>query len=372
MKKLFIQVFIISMAICTTLSLFCPYGYAARYEPRVIIDSESVNKRVIYQSFICGGVRNILTGNYRSSATPELTIIGLSDIHFLTADNYKPLYNYSFKDSYGKSMSLGVQPDIIDIDNDGNYKIIRPGGGFGDIGLLDKRGNKIWTFRPNKDIPPKKMVYGDLDKDNETEFYALDYRELYRLDEKGNVIWKIDKIESGLGRKIFNYIDIFTDEKSGEQLLLINSEKDFTVIDSKGNIINKFKVDYKPNTFEIVEWNNRQYILCGYFSKKAVLLDLSGKKVYEFKLKKFPLYHGPNAVSVKFKPDEKEYLVLLAHSRSSIQLTQINIISPEGEIIYQEVINKSFGLAPLYKKERNSEVLIIGNGTKEILEYSLE
>ena len=100
-------------------------------------------------------------------------------------------------------------------------------------------------------------------------------------------------------------------------------------------------------------------------------MDLSGKVVYEFRLENFPLYHAPQGVAVNFSPTESEYMVLLAHSRSSVGLTQLNIISPDGRIIYQEIINDADGFIPLDISDKNKEVLIIGDGHKKVLEYKM-
>jgi hypothetical protein len=52
-------------------------------------------------------------------------------------------------------------------------------------------------------------------------------------------------------------------------------------------------------------------------------------------------------------------------------ITQLNIISPECKIIYQEIINNADGFISLDISENNNEVLIIGDGYKRVLEYSM-
>ena len=216
------------------------------------------------------------------------------------------------------------------------------------------------------------MIYGDLNKDNKLEFYANDFGALYRLDEMGNVIWKIDKNTSDSNLRYFNDIGIFTGNGAEPPFLLAVTDRDFVAINFDGKIVKRFKSDNKIQNFEIVRWNKEQFILSGYFRKKVIMLDMKGNKIHEFKLKDFPLYHSPTAVAVKLKPDENEYLVITANSRSALSLTQLNIISPEGEIIYQEIIKKTDGMMPFYSKEKKSEVLLIGDGSSQVLEYSMQ
>lgn len=376
MKRIFFSGSIMFLAISTIQYVFCLSGYAApHYEPHVVIKSDHVNKRIIYKSHIRGGVKNIRLGTFRPSLSPEIILLNQKGTHFLSTENYTPvdihLYHANNINS-ASTQDFGIRPDIIDINGDGDYVIMKGGGGFGETGLLDKKGKKLWIFQPTENLPPRKMIHGDLNKDNKLEFYANDFGALYRLDEKGSVIWKIDKNTPDLNLRYFNDIGIFTENGSEQPFLLAVTNRDFVVINFDGKIVKRFKSDYKIQNFEIVRWNKEQFILSGYFRKKVIMLDMKGNKIHEFKLKDFPLYHAPNAVAVKFRPGEKEYLVLLAHSRSRFRLTQLNIISPEGQIIYQEIINGTKGLAPLFRKEKNSEVLIIGDGFKQVLEYSLQ
>ena len=119
--------------------------------------------------------------------------------------------------------------------------------------------------------------------------------------------------------------------------------------------------------FEIVEWNETVFILADYLEDKAVLMYLSGKITCHFKLGNFPLYHLPQGIAVRFSPNENEYFVLLVHSSSSVGCTQLNIISPEDEII-----NTTYGLISLDISDKNKEVLIIGgSGSGEVLEYEM-
>ena len=133
-----------------------------------------------------------------------------------------------------------------------------------------------------------------------------------------------------------------------------------------------FKTNYRISSFDIIDWNGSQYILAGNFDNKIVLVDLSGKTVFETEINNFPLYHAPQGTSVKFLQNENEYLAILIHSRNSIGLSQLKIISPDNKIEYQEILSATNGLLSIEGKNHNSEVLLVGNGPEKVFEYSIE
>ena len=265
--------------------------------------------------------------------------------------------------------------ELLDVNNDGIFEIMQGGGGFGKVRLLDSNGNTLWAFQPSKSNPPWRMVFGDLNNDSLYEFYVADWAGLYQLNDKGKIIWKVNN-QASHGSSVQD-VEIFTDRKNGENYLItindaFNQEGVFQIYDYKGKKIGQFPMPFPIMDFDIVEWNKTQFILAGYLKKKAVLMDFTGNIVYQFELESFPVYHSPQGTAVRFLPNENEYFVLLAHSRSSVGRTQLNIISPAGKIIYQEITNQTHGLISINVSDKNKEVLIIGGGESgEILEYEM-
>ena len=228
----------------------------------------------------------------------------------------------------------------------------------------------MWFFQPDPKLHPNRMILGDLNYDEIYEFYVADNSGLYQLTNKGKVIWKVNR---DIPHNQFFYdVEIFIDRKAEKHYLItVNDNGVFQIYDYSGKKIRQFSTGFQIYNFEIVEWKERSFILAGYFNNKAVYIELSRKVIYEFKLENFPLYHSPQGIAVKFSPNENEYIVLLAHSSSSLGLTQLNIISPDCKIIYQEIINNADGFMTLNSPENNKEVFIIGDGYKRVLEYSM-
>ena len=336
----------------------------------MVISSEKIDKKVIFEDTIRGCVKKIQLTDFHPSPGPEISIIGQTGIWFLSPHDYKTIEAYHFKNAKGETIWFGLNPELLDTNNDGIYEIMQGGSGYGQVGLLDSNGNTLWSFQPDPKLPPNRMIFGDLNDDKKYEFYAAGHSGLYQLNDNGEIIWKVNNDTSI--NQFFNDVKIFIDRKTDRHYLItVNDNGVFQIYDYRGEKIRQFSTGFQIYNFEIVEWEKKVYILAGYFNKKAVLIDLSGKVVYEFKLENFPLYHSPQGIAVKFSPTENEYIVILAHSRSSLGLTQLNIISPDCKIIYQEIINNADGFTKLKTFGNNKEVLIIGDGYKRVLEYSV-
>ena len=102
-------------------------------------------------------------------------------------------------------------------------------------------------------------------------------------------------------------------------------------------------------------------------------MDLAGKITHNFELENFPLGgYEPQGIAINFSPDEAEYLVLLAHSNNLGSRTLLNIISPKGEIIYQEIVVGTTAFTSLNVPDKNKEVLIIGGDSGNLFEYEMK
>ena len=337
--------------------------------PKVVISSEKIEKKVIFEDTFPGSVTKIQLTDFHPSKGPEISILGQTGIWFLSPRDYKHIETYHFKNANGKSIWFGNNPQLLDIYNDGKFQIMMGGGGYSDLGLLDSKGNKLWNFRDHPKLSPRKMISGDLDNDNIIEFYVAGRRGLYRLSDKGKVIWKVN--QEPIPQSFFYDIEILTNKESSKHYLIaLAGYGNYQIFDYNGNKIRQFSIDHKLTGFEIVEWKENIFILAG-GGRKVSLIDLYGKIVHEFELGHSLKFHWPQGLAVRFSPNSNEYLIILTHSKSALGLTKLSIISPDCKIIYQEIINNADGFIKLYSPGTKKEVLIIGDGDKRVLEYSL-
>ena len=365
------------------------YVLIPELELSVVIDSEQIKKKTFSEHIVAGKIQ--LT-DFHSSPELEISILGgpfASDpiatgshaIWFLSTSDYKKLASHYFRDGeLGLGVGFGKNTELLDINNDGIFEIMQGGGGFQEVGLLDSKGNTLWTFHPQeKSNPPNRMIFGDLNNDSIYEFYAATYDGLYQLDDKGKVIWKVNNQASD-GPSV-EALEIFIDRRNNKGYLItlndvFNYDGVFQIYDYQGRRIRRFPTPFPIMDFEIVEWNETVYILAGYLGNKAVLMDLAGKITHNFELENFPLGgYELQGIAVKFSPDEDEYLVLLAHSNQFPPFdsrTLLNIISPKGEIIYQEIVVGTTAFTSLNVPDKNKEVLIMGGDSGNLFEYEMK
>ena len=362
------------------------YVLIPELELSVVIDSEKIEKKTFSEHI--GAVKIQLT-DFHSSPELEISILGktfASDpiatgpeaIWFLSTSDYRKLASHYFRDGeLGLGVGFGKNTELLDVNNDGIFEIMPGGGGFQGVGLLDSKGNTLWTFQPYS--PPHRIIFGDLNSDSIYEFYVADYDGIYQLDDKGKVIWKVNNQASD-GPHVWA-LEIFIDRRNNKGYLVtlndvFNFDGVFQIYDYQGRKIRRFPTPFPIMDFEIVEWNETVFILAGYLGNKAILMDLAGKIAHNFELENFPLGgYELQGIAVKFSPDEDEYLVLLAHSNQFPPFdsrTLLNIISPKGEIIYQEIVAETTAFTSLNVPDKNKEVLIMGGDSGNLFEYEMK
>jgi hypothetical protein len=338
-------------------------------------ESGQITKKVAIKDLTPGTCKKIQIGNYDRAPGNEIAIFGLSGGQFLSCQDYRSLKTYKFKKDDGRKGSwLGFAPELVDVDNDGNFEIMKSGGGYSDVGLLDSEGKLLWEFHPHPKLPPRKMIAADIDKDGAVEFYVADYTGLYRLDHKGDITWKITNEK-------FSDVNVIRDKRfKRPRVIGLTSGRnkgEFQIFDSEGRMVKRFSPEVQKYRFDIINWpdNESSYVLTesiGFRKCRMSVMDLDGEVIFDYQLKKFPFYHGLRGVAVKFDKEEKPYLVVSARSRAANRLTRLTIFSPSGDLIYGETL-QSWGLLCVNpSKQDKNEVLLVKDGARGVWQYGLE
>ena len=139
----------------------------------------------------------------------------------------------------------------------------------------------------------------------------------------------------------------------------------------EGKLLHHFEADVNVRRFQIITWNQQQFILAGYFDNRVALLNFDGTVHQYINLQALVHYHEAQAISVKFNKNEPEYLAVLTHSSSSKGLSQLSIISPDDKVIYQEVIKATRGLISLPEMNGSDETLVITDNARRLVSYKL-
>jgi hypothetical protein len=326
--------------------------------PRVVVDSPSVQKTEVFSAFIGGTVKHVQKGDYHSSPGEEIAVLGQTALWLLDAQNYALVET----DDFGGSASFGLSPTLVDAKGDGSGVVMMGGGGFGEVGLIDRGGKQLWTFQPDPTLAPTKMISGDLNEDGMIEFYVADSTGLYQVSPEGVTNWMV-------GNR--NFYDVaITPEKT---VLALDDARVLTTIDFEGNVVGTIKYADDVYNIDVVQWPEKTGILTGYIDKKVRVRNLLGELVFEYRLDDFPLYHAPQGIAVHLAGMNKPpYLAVLAHSRSSIGLSQLTIFTPSGNLLYQEILESTRGMCANDNATPGQEVLLVGNGAAGLIEYRLK
>ena len=299
----------------------------------------------------------------------QLAVLTQPSIHFLSANNYQKLHVINAKPFKDKKGYFSLSPELVDIDNDGKYEIMKGGGGYGQTALLDSEGYPLWEYKPGI-TKPSKMISTDLNNDKEVEFYAINKSSLVRLDKNGQVVWEVLAPRYFILRSDFKDIEVFQNSKTQQSELLVVSNDTFYHYNYEGKLLHQFEAKLPVSNFQIINWNQQQFILAGYYDTKIALLNFDGAVHQYIDLGESVHYHEAQAINVTFSQEAAEYLVVLTHSSSSKGLSKLSIISPENTVIYQEVIKATKGLISLPQTKGNDEVLVITNNDRRLVAYS--
>ncbi len=346
-------------------------------KPGVLVDKGQITKRAVFKPSIPAAVKRIQIGDFDRSGGNEIAVLGENGISLLSCKDYHLIKTYEFSKIDWKKSRLGLRPALVNINADEKFAIMRGGGGFGDVGLLNSKGQPLWIFEARPGHPTKRMIQADLNKDNDIEFYAADSSGLYRLDKNGAIKQKISS-------KSTSDINTVEGQQFEKPLLIgltsLRGQSEFQLFNSDGRLVKKFTPKYKkykPYRFDIVNWPNpkKPSILIGavgFDKMKLIAMDLNGGSVFEYTMKDFPFNHPPQGITVKLSKSQEPYLVVSARSKSTSRLTQLAIFSPSGELIYQEIIKGWTPMAANSCKSNQDEVLLVRRDGKTIWEYSLK
>ncbi len=314
---------------------------------RVRIDDGSIIKKAVYTSKF-GPVQAIqIAGTFKPG---RLAIFGVKGASFISAANYAEISSKSFNGGImGKS--------ITGMKKNGDFNVLLGGGGFGDVGLCNSTGEQLWIYKKS-DLPPNKMIAGDLNNDGIDEYYVADKTGIIQLDAGGKEKWKLTSEE-------IMDLGITKDNK----ILAMNTKGKAITVNYAGKVLSEKQFRHYRSSFSIVNWPTGENIATGYFGNGIGIIDMQGNTLGLYALEKFPLYHDPQAVSVKFKYNAEPYLAVLAHTSGVVGKTMLSIFSTKNKLVYQEIIDYNFAICSVQRE--NYEVLLIGDGKGGILEYSM-
>jgi len=310
-------------------------------------------------------IKTIQVGKYDSSADREIVILADNQCLIFDEKTHKLKKTIMFK------KRMGIRPELIKIKKDGSLEIMRRGGGFGDIGLTGTDGEFIWKYKQVGTSP--YMAAGDLDGDGHLEFYVADYDGVHRLDYSGREIWRT---YDGVWEEHIQTCNVGGSKTS---LIITSGNRGMIRIRNySGKLIKEMTPKMEVYSFEVVKWPDNCHILTN-DGNRIIVIDLDGKIILQYEYEKewftkisflrssFEIF-DIRGVPVKLDAKEEPYLAVITDFRSYISRAMLNIFSPSGKLVYQELLNSTRAISAIDNPD-GSQGLIVGDGPQNVWIY---
>jgi hypothetical protein len=329
----------------------------------VKVGEQFLTKHLYYKGQFPGGVMNIQLFNIDSADSDRgIIIFGRGNYIILDLKTKKLKKAITFK------KWISSRPEAVNITKDDSLQIMLRGGGFGEVGLVDTYGDFIWKYKHIDGASPH-MTAGDLDKDGQLYFYVADLDGLCKLDYSGKQIWRSDKMFWERDIQIYN--------PAPPQTPLIFTRGDDGNIrfwNKAGRLVKEVTPEIKIYGLEILSWPDKNHVLTNTINE-IIVMGLDGRTVLRYKLGKnfFDFYYEMKildirGVPVRFEPQNKPHLAVITDFSFPKNRAMLSIFSPEGELVYQEMLYSTRGINVIDNPD-GSESLLVGDGAETVWIY---
>lgn len=281
----------------------------------------SVGAEASKSTLVCPLVGWVQAGIYDEKEGFEIAVLEYGKISFLDPKTYKVKRTAGVQDN-----RIGYK-QLVSLRADGKLNLVAGGGGYSDVGFFDLEGNSLWQFKVDDRLPPNKMIATDLDGDGTKEFYVADHEGVFRLDVEGKMVWRADS-------KLNYYL--FTLPAEGDRPAAVVTERG--IWDAQGRELQRgIKSSVGTYMLQPVRWEDTHFLASGQTSSgggHVFVFDLAGNIVFKQSIGDW----GVNDIlAVRFKPEEKPYLVVVGGRGLGSRFSELSIFSHDGTLVYQEV-----------------------------------
>jgi hypothetical protein len=335
--------------------------------------SAFLTEKVVFQDSEPGYISGITRMNCRPGAGTELLLSLPRGIAFLN-DNYREQHRLNLSEQRFHT----IQPLAADDTHSCRFLAYKFQEG---VHLFDLEGKEIWKIirLDNRELPIAGVQFGDVDGDGRPEFaISRSYTQPIQLiDDGGKTRWKHPVLALGH----LEIADVSGDGKA--QVIYTNANNaggttDFTFLDANGAVAKKLTIRTKSFDFAMIRWPPRGSKLNILLTEdgKIKIIDLKGDTVKQLDAPGCRTFGGVNAVTVKFRKGEPEYLAV--SKRLHPDLSVLYVYDADGKLVYQktEVVQSTLAspLAAVPASEVGTEKLLVGSARDckaLVVEYSL-
>jgi hypothetical protein len=133
------------------------------------------------------------------------------------------------------------------------------------------------------------------------------------------------------------------------------------VWDENGALLAERPVNANDSPYGVVDWQEKRTLLLG--GKSARLQDLDGKTVFEIPLGEFSL---SQALAVRLAPGARPHLAIAAWAPRDLKRARLLLVSPEREIVYDEILEKPVRLLAARRADGSDTLLVGGDGLRAL------
>ena len=240
-----------------------------------------------------------------------------------------------------------TRPEVVDLRDDGSFKIMVRGGGYTDVGLMNDEGKVLWRDW----LAPYDMAAGDVDGNGVLEFYTSDSKGLQKVNFNGKKVWRVNY------PLLYNVMVYESGKDEDASIVTCSHKYRFQFWNVKGELLRDIQPAVKDaSDIMPCQWPSPGHILAR--GHRAIyVLDSDGKVILKHSL--WRSIYKIRGTSVRFSEKEEPYLAVLAGYSSTTGLSMLCIFSPEGRLVYKELLEGTTGLLAFQPKDSKSEVLLV-------------
>jgi hypothetical protein len=326
------------------------------------IDRLGLAKTLILEGRFRGLVRGIQVGHFNGDSDLELAMLPQTGVHFFDAATLNAKSTLDFQTPAGETRWSGLAPYLIA--SAGSFQVAMLGGGFGDIGLLDKQFKLLWNFKPNPLLPPNAMVVDD-SQSGQPRFYVCDNGLLYRLDANGNPVWKAP----ANGARLLTLLR----DADGQEAVVATAHpgsRKLSLWSPSGHMLGTILLPFAPYELTFV----RSGSVSGFVARNAnrlVFVDREGRQRFSYSYDGVPVLHGPTAVLLRLTPGQPPVLAVRMQSSTATSRSVLSLFALDGALLYQEYLQGGPALGVVEVPNEHRDRLLLGDGPNRLWAYEL-
>ncbi len=319
-------------------------------------NSADIGKTAIGECCYPGGITAIQLGDFANTGEPVLAVLGQTGVAFHDPDDFRQLRTFDFEDEDGETIWFGLSSQLLT--DETGFRIAMLGGGYGDVGLLDSRGETLWLFRPDADLPPVGMVVDDT-PGREARFFVTGHSGLYRLDSRGEVVWQIDEPADYL--VLVNDADVALATAS-------HGSRTLKLWTADGRAAGELALPVNPDGIAYVEHGeNAGFVIKS--GRDIAYLDRLGTHRFTYRYDEAPVRHGPTAALLTMHPGQTPQLAVRLGSNSATGKSVLSLFSLDGKRLYEEYLDYGLAIAVLPGRQEVGDRLLVGEENDTIWVY---